>query len=166
MLALNLSFLHCINSNHERSQERHISHERSQESHERSQESHERSQESHERSQERHISHERSQERYVSHERLISHERSQERYVSHERLISHERSQERYGDIFRVFVKPNDIKTVIVNLSLGHNNIICLRDNEGFLIDYYGWEIEDRFDDFIDTEKQVIMPTGNIIFRG
>ena len=69
------------------------------------------------------------------------------------------------GDIFRVFVKPNDIKTVSVHLSLGYNNIICLRDDEGFLIDYYGWEIEDRFDDLIDTEKQVIMPTGNIILE-
>ena len=69
-------------------------------------------------------------------------------------------------DVFRVFVKPNeDIPSSIVRLTLGDNNIICLRNDDGFLIDYYGWEIKDRFDDLIDTERQVNMPNRNIILE-
>jgi hypothetical protein len=71
------------------------------------------------------------------------------------------------GDIFRVFVKPFDEIQSPVRLTLDHNGIICLRSNEGFLIDYYGWDLEDRIDPFLvlDTEKVVSLPKGNIILE-
>lgn len=70
------------------------------------------------------------------------------------------------GDIFRVFVKPiEDIPAYRLRLYLNHNGIICLRNNEGFLIQYYGWEVEDRLDEFLDTERVVVMPKGKIILE-
>ena len=69
------------------------------------------------------------------------------------------------GDIFRVFVKPiEDIPSSRVRLTL-HNNIICLRNYEGVLIDYYGWEIESRLDEFLDIERMTSMPDGKIVLE-
>ncbi len=70
------------------------------------------------------------------------------------------------GDAFRVFVKPiEDIPSQRVRLSLGHNGVICLRNYEGFLIKYYGWNLEDRIDEFLDTERVVGMPNRRFILE-
>lgn len=70
------------------------------------------------------------------------------------------------GDVFRVFVNPiEDIPLKRVRLSVVGNEVICLRNYEGFLIRYYGWGIEDRIDEFLDDEKIVEMPNRKIILE-
>lgn len=70
------------------------------------------------------------------------------------------------GDIFRVFVKPiEDIPSSRVRLTVDHNNIICLRNYEGVLINYYGYKIKDRLDEFLDIERTTSMPDGKIILE-
>jgi hypothetical protein len=67
------------------------------------------------------------------------------------------------GDNFRVFVREL-IQENRVRLSLSHNNVICLR-KDGFLIGYYGCNLEDRIDDLVDMEPYVNLPVGNIILE-
>jgi hypothetical protein len=65
------------------------------------------------------------------------------------------------GDSFRVFVKPiESIPSYRLRLTLD-NGIICLRNYEGILIQYYGWEVGDRINEFLDTERVTSMPCRN-----
>lgn len=70
------------------------------------------------------------------------------------------------GDEFHVFVRDvEDRIQARLRLSLADNNVICLRLEDGFLIDYYGWNVEDRIDDLIDIEPQVNIPNSPLVIE-
>lgn len=66
------------------------------------------------------------------------------------------------GDEFRVFVKELR-EPYRVRLSLADNNVICLRNKDGILIQYYGWNTENRIDELLDMEPCVNIPSGKDI---
>ena len=66
-------------------------------------------------------------------------------------------------DNFRVFVTdPIIMDPIRVRMTLADNNVICLRREDGFLVNYYGWDLCDRLDEFLDDEPHVDL-TNNII---
>ena len=58
------------------------------------------------------------------------------------------------GDHYYAFVREEE-ERLRVRLTLGENGVMCLRHQNGQLIRYCGWEVNDRVDDLIDDIEYI-----------